>query len=225
MAGLIVANGQASGESPRRPPLVAKGSLRALTGSSQAVDGRHPLRMDPFGDGTRGCGPHLDLVRLQGPLFAPRTCPERPRRPLDRGIIVVAAAGTKEDRSMTGMSRSRKTFPWPSRSARARCPGRIARFSSMGYIGNRTDPNMKPEWSLRSDQVISTYRGPTTSPERHKSRTADQPGLWPSFSRHIPSCAPPGLPQIVLKVKLALIAICDDRAGQVIPHDPCTDTE
>jgi len=221
MAGLIVANGSLRGIAPEASLLVAKAINSAGFGSSQAVADGIRFCMDPFGDGTRGA----DLISIslgsKAPLFVATDVSRAAQAALDRGVIVVAAAGNDGGPFDDGDVEIPANVPLALAVGAVDASGRIARFSSMGYIGNRTDPNMKPEVVAPGVQVISTSPGAHyvtlsgTSPA-----TAVAAGVVALLLQAHPELRRSGSSANVLTIKFALMRAATTEPGQVIPHDP-----
>ncbi len=221
MAGLIVANGSLRGIAPDASLLVAKAINSAGFGSSQAVADGIRFCIDPFGDGTRGA----DLISIslgsKAPLFVATDVSRAAQAALDRGVIVVAAAGNDGGPFDDGDVEIPANVPLALAVGAVDASGRIARFSSMGSIGNRTDPNMKPEVVAPGVQVISTSPGAHyvtlsgTSPA-----TAVAAGVVALLLQAHPELRRAGSSANVLAIKVALMRSATTEPGQVIPHDP-----
>ncbi len=177
--------------------------------------------MDPFGDGTRGADVISISLGSKAPLFVATDVSRAVEAALDRGVIVVAAAGNDGGPFDDGDVEIPANVPLALAVGAVDASGRIARFSSMGYIGNRTDPNMKPEVVAPGVQVISTSPGAHyvtlsgTSPA-----TAVAAGVVALLLQAHPELRPAGSSANVLKVKLALMRSATTGPGQVLSHDP-----
>ncbi len=221
MAGLIAANGSLRGIAPDAALLVAKAINNTGFGSSRVVADGIRFCVDPFGDGTRGADIISVSLGSSAPLFVGTEVSVAAQWALDRGVIVVAAAGNDGGPFDDGDVEIPANVPLALAVGAVDASGRVASFSSASFVGNRTDPNLKPEVTAPGVQIISTAPGAHyvtltgTSPS-----TAVAAGIVALLLQAHPELRPAGSTANVLALKWALARSAVAAPGQVIPHDP-----
>ncbi len=221
MAGLIAANGSLRGIAPDAGLIVVKSLNSAGFGSSQAVADGIRFCVDPFGNGTRGADIVSVSLGSKAPLFVATDVSVATQAAIDRGVIVVAAAGNDGGPFDDGDVEIPANVPLAIAVGAVDASGRIAPFSSIGATANRTDPNRKPEVAAPGVQLISTAPGAHyvtlsgTSPA-----TAIAAGIVALLLQAHPELRPGGLAANILTIKWALARSATTEPGQVVPHDP-----
>ena len=220
MAGLIAANGSLRGIAPDVSLVVVK--VTNATGFGYARVAAEGIRfcLNPFGDGTRGA----DLISVSlgssAPLFVDTEVSVAAQEALNRGVIVVAAAGNDGGPFDDGDVEIPANVPLAIGVGAVDASGRIAPFSSSSFV-NRTDPNRKPEIVGPGVQIISTAPGAHyltlsgTSPA-----TAVTAGVVALLLQAHPELRPAGSTANVLALKWALIGFRAPGPGYALPHDP-----
>ncbi len=222
MAGLIVADGSLRGVAPEASVIVAKVINSVGFGSSAQVADGIRFCVDPFGNGTPGADIISVSLGSKAPLFVANDVSLAAQAALDRGVIVVAAAGNDGGMFDDG---DVETPAWVSLAiavGAVDASGRIAPFSSLGSSVNRTDPNLKPELTAPGVLIISTAPGAHyvtttgTSPS-----TAVAAGIVALLLQAHPELRPgraAGSANI-LTLKWALERSATEEPGQAVPHD------
>jgi subtilisin family serine protease len=221
MAGLIAANGSLRGIAPDASLIVAKVINSAGFGSSVAIADGIRFCVDPFGDGTRGADIISISLGSKAPFLVANDVSRAAQAALDRGVIVVAAAGNDGGPFDDGDVEIPASVPLAIAVGAVDASGRIGSFSSMGSVVNRTDPNLKPEVAAPGVQIISTAPGAHyvtttgTSPA-----TAVAAGIVALLLQAHPELRPGGSFSNVLTLKWALARSATTGHGQAVPHDP-----
>ena len=221
MAGLIAANGSLRGIAPEAALIVVKAINDTGFGSSRVVADGIRFCVDPFGDGTRGADIISISLGSSAPLFVDTDVSVAAQGALDRGVIVVAAAGNDGGAFDDGDVEIPANVPLAIAVGAVDASGRIAPFSSASFVANRTDPNRKPDVAAPGVQVVSTAPGAHyltlsgTSPA-----TAVTAGVVALLLQAHPELRPSGSSANVLALKWALARSVTTGPGQAIPHDP-----
>jgi subtilisin family serine protease len=221
MIGLIVADGSIRGVAPQASVIVVKALNQIGLGSPQNVADGIRFCVDPFG--TRRGG--ADIISLSlgsnSANFFDQTVYNAVAWDVAMGVFVIVAAGNDGGAQDNVDIATAGQVPLAISVGAVDINGVRARFSSIGSVVNRTDPNLKPELTAPGVQLVTTAPGAHyltvtgTSPA-----TAIVAGVVALILQARPGLRPGGVVGNVATVKTALMLGALKASRQVLPHDP-----
>ncbi len=215
MAGLMVGRGLVRGFAPQVSIVVAK-AVDGL-GVGRVIDILDALRfcMDPFGNGTRS---HIISLSLGGGSVPPGPVSARVNEVIDRGVVVVAAAGNDGPDAPDVQTPASEDLVIAVGSVDSRLE--VSDFSQGGQNTGRSDPNRKPELVAPGQGLATTGLGGSyASVTGTSAASAIVCAILALVFEGEPALQKLVSALDVSAVKVALMGTAFPLAGQSEPHD------
>ncbi|MDX1534893.1 MAG: S8 family serine peptidase, partial [Thermoplasmata archaeon] len=215
MAGLIVGRGLIRGFAPDVALVVAKAIDASGVGNGADILGALAFCMNPFGNGTQS---HIISLSLGGGGVPAGPVVDRVNEAIDRGILVVAAAGN--DGPSASDIQNPASLDLVIAVGSVDDGLTVSGFSQGGQNGGRLDPNKKPEVVAPGEGLATTGLGGSyVSVAGTSAASAIVSAILALVLEGEPSLQ--GLLSAlgVSGIKVALMATAAPLDGQAEPHD------
>jgi serine protease AprX len=224
MAGLIAARGAFRGVAPGVSLIVVKALDSRGMGTSAGIAAAVDFCGDPNADGDPSDGAGVVSLSLAASTNltagAGTDVATSVNAALARGIIVIASAGN-DGLADDGDVQSPASIPGVIAVGAVERFGVLARFSSMGTVAGRSDPDRKPEIVAPGVDLVTTARGGgyrlVTGTSASAAFVAGAVALL--LQAHHGTTGP-RTAALIPSLKTAIMNAAAKEVGQVLPHDP-----